>query len=102
MNRRDFLEMLGLAAVAAATPKFIFDMGKNSHLYTRKVLILDEWEVDGATVSAYSCGRLEVTYSDEAVRLLKQYEVNQAFLKAKPLFPAWMYAAAVKTPLFKL
>lgn len=31
MNRRDFLKMLGVGIVA---PKLIFDMGKNSRLYS--------------------------------------------------------------------
>ena len=34
MNRRDFLRMLGIGAATVAAPKFIFDMGKNSRLYT--------------------------------------------------------------------
>lgn len=29
LSRREFLQRLGLVAVAAATPKFIFDMGAN-------------------------------------------------------------------------
>lgn len=33
MNRRKFLEMLGVGAAMAAAPKLIFDMGKNSRLY---------------------------------------------------------------------
>jgi len=34
MNRRRFLHLLGIGAVSVAAPKLIFDMGKNSHLYT--------------------------------------------------------------------
>lgn len=34
MNRRTFLRNLAIGAGCLATPKFIFDMGKNAHLYT--------------------------------------------------------------------
>lgn len=39
MNRRAFLELLGLTTVAAATPRFIFDMGKNLYKSNRQILI---------------------------------------------------------------
>lgn len=39
MNRRDFL--IGLGLIAAA-PKLIFDMGKNSRLYTVKEILPSE------------------------------------------------------------
>ena len=34
MNRRDFLKLLGISTAGMAAPKLIFDMGKNSHIYT--------------------------------------------------------------------
>jgi hypothetical protein len=33
VNRRNFLKCLGLVAAATATPKFIFDVGANTHKY---------------------------------------------------------------------
>jgi len=33
MDRREFLKLLGLGAIVTATPKIIFDMGKNSRIY---------------------------------------------------------------------
>lgn len=41
MDRRAFLQRLGLVAAAAATPKFIFDMGAN--LYRYETYINTEW-----------------------------------------------------------
>jgi len=35
MDRRSFLKLLGLGAIVTATPKIIFDMGKNSRIYTQ-------------------------------------------------------------------
>lgn len=37
MDRRHFLKLLGIGAVTAATPKIIFDMGKNLHLYEPQI-----------------------------------------------------------------
>ena len=34
VNRRNFLKMFGVGVAAAATPKLIFDYGKNAGLYT--------------------------------------------------------------------
>lgn len=43
MNRREFLEMLGMSGVVLVTPKFIFDYGAN--LYKRELNIeeLRQW-----------------------------------------------------------
>ena len=34
MNRRKFLHLMSIGAVSVAAPKIIFDMGKNSAIYT--------------------------------------------------------------------
>lgn len=39
MNRRDFLKALGITAAGVAAPKFIFDLGANSRIYTPQTFI---------------------------------------------------------------
>jgi len=39
MNRREFLQALGIGTVTVATPKFIFDVGKNLHVLKPEVYI---------------------------------------------------------------
>lgn len=34
LSRRDFIRLLGIGAAGVVAPKLIFDVGKNSHLYT--------------------------------------------------------------------
>jgi hypothetical protein len=46
MNRREFLELLGIGAVSVAAPKFIFDMGKNSRIYTPKYEAYKLYKID--------------------------------------------------------
>lgn len=46
MNRREFLRFLGVGAVSAAAPKFIFDMGANLYKQRSEIFIHQGW-IDG-------------------------------------------------------
>jgi hypothetical protein len=39
MNRREFLQSLGIMGAVVATPKFIFDVGKNLHVLKPEVYV---------------------------------------------------------------
>lgn len=77
MNRREFLHMLGIGAVTVAAPKIIFDMGKNSAIYTPKLIpyslyYLDEYNrpklLDTQSINRLSFStKLAVAISDDTL-----------------------------------
>jgi hypothetical protein len=64
MNRRDFLKLLSIGAAFVAAPKLIFDMGKNSHIYTPKESTL--YGCDGEVKLVYN--DMFETYSYELIK----------------------------------
>ncbi len=46
MNRREFLKLMGITAAGMAAPKLIFDMGKNSHIYTPQYEAYKLYKID--------------------------------------------------------
>lgn len=90
MNRRNFLRSLGLLSAAAATPKLIFDLGANSHLYKLTGL---EWVSEQMAADPFR--RVGHFYTVEDGEL-----VNMAFLKAPSIIAQEIIDVSVKDPYF--